>query len=118
MRSALGERPVVVIDSLESPGENSGSIRLERMTPSSDGQSLEGNIHVVSPGASNGGAIDHIGEEVGFVLEGEFELTVGSTTYRLKAGDSFFFRSELPHSYRNPGKATARVLWVNSPPTF
>ena len=108
------ERPAVVIDSVESPG----SIRLERMTPSADGQSLEGNIHVVSPGASNGGEIDHIGEEVGYVLEGEFELTVGSTTYRLKAGDSFFFRSELPHSYRNPGKATARVLWVNSPPTF
>ncbi len=88
------------------------------MTPSVDGQSLEGNIHVVSPGATNGGEINHIGEEVGYVLEGEFELTVGSTTYHLKAGDSFFFRSELPHSYRNPGEAAARVLWVNSPPTF
>ena len=109
-----GERPVIVIDS----AENSDSIRLERMTPSVEGQDLEGNIHVVSPGSSNGGEINHLGEEVGYVIEGEFELTVGNTTYLLKAGDSFFFRSELPHRYRNPGTVIARVLWVNTPPTF
>ncbi len=109
-----GERPLIVIDPADSPGP----IRLERLTPHSEDQSLEGNIHVVSPGASNGGEIKHEGEEVGYVLEGTFELTVGSTTYALKAGDSFFFRSELPHSYRNPSEEEARVLWVNAPPTF
>ena len=98
--------------------ERDSSIRLERLTPYAEGQVLDGNIHVVAPGATNGGEIKHVGEEVGFVLEGEFELTVGSKTYRLKAGDSFFFRSELPHSYLNTGTKTARVLWVNSPPTF
>ncbi len=109
-----GERPVIVIDATDCPD----SIRLERMTPYSEGQSLEANIHVVSPGATNGGEINHVGEEVGYVLEGEFELTVGTTTYQLKVGDSFFFRSELPHAYRNPGAVQARILWVNSPPTF
>lgn len=109
-----GERPVVVID---APG-HTNAIRLERLTPNAGDQALEGNIHVVAPGATNGGEIKHVGEEVGFVLDGEFELTVGSKTYRLKAGDSFFFRSELPHSYRNTGTETTRVLWVNSPATF
>lgn len=109
-----GERPVVVIDE----PERASSIRLERLTPYVEGQTLDGNIHVVAPGATNGGEIKHVGEEVGFVLEGEFELTVGSKTYRLRAGDSFFFHSELPHSYCNTGTETARVLWVNSPPTF
>jgi transcriptional regulator with XRE-family HTH domain len=109
-----GERPVVVIDE----PERASAIRLERLTPFTEGQVLDGNIHVVAPGATNGGEIKHLGEEVGFVLEGEFELTVGSKIYRLKAGDSFFFRSELPHSYSNKGTETARVLWVNSPPTF
>ena len=109
-----GERPVVVI---HEP-ERDSTIRLERLTPYVEDQTLEGNIHVVAPGATNGGEIKHVGEEVGFVLEGEFELTVGSKTYRLKVGDSFFFRSELPHSYSNIGTKTARVLWINSPPTF
>lgn len=39
-------------------------------------------------------------------------------TYRLTAGDSFMFQSELPHAYNNPGETAARVLWVNTPPTF
>ena len=63
-----GERPVVII---EEEGQ-AHSIRLERLTPNIEGQSLEGNIHVVSPGATNGGEIKHVGEEVGYVLEGEF----------------------------------------------
>jgi len=109
-----GERPVVVIDA----PRQTGTIRLERMAPYADGNSLDGNIHVIDPGATSGGEINHVGEEVGYVLEGEIELTVGSSTFTLKVGDSFFFRSELPHSYRNPGTVTARVLWVNSPPTF
>jgi len=109
-----GERPVVAI----GEPERANAIRLERLTPYVEGQALDGNIHVVAPGATNGGEIKHEGEEVGFILEGALELTVGSTTYQLTAGDSFFFRSELPHSYRNTGTGTARVLWVNSPPTF
>jgi quercetin dioxygenase-like cupin family protein len=73
---------------------------------------------VISPGATNGGEIKHVGEEMGYVMRGELELTVGDTTHLLRAGDSFFFRSELPHSYRNPGGVEAQVIWVNTPPTF
>jgi transcriptional regulator with XRE-family HTH domain len=109
-----GEHPVVVIDAPEQPG----SIRLRRLTPNIEDQSLEGNIHVISPGATNGGEIKHVGEEMGYVMRGELELTVGDTTHLLRAGDSFFFRSELPHSYRNPGGVEAQVIWVNTPPTF
>lgn len=109
-----GERPVVIIDE----PQRANAIRLERLVPYIDGRSLDGNIHVVAPGVTNGGEIKHVGEEVGYVLEGQFELTVGNKTYSMKAGDSFFFRSELPHSYRNVGDVTTRVLWVNTPPTF
>jgi mannose-6-phosphate isomerase-like protein (cupin superfamily) len=36
----------------------------------------------------------------------------------LQTGDSFYFSSSVPHSYRNPGKTVTRVLWINTPPTF
>ncbi len=93
-------------------------IRLERLTSYRNGQTIDGNIHIVSPGAWNGGAIHHQGEEIGYVLQGTLELSVGSTTYLLEPGDSFHFPSELPHSYRNPGRTTTRVIWINTPPTF
>lgn len=36
----------------------------------------------------------------------------------LNAGDSFYFPSNLPHAYRDPGKTRLRVVWINTPPTF
>tara|TARA_B110000503_G_C7146774_1_gene413356 strand:+ start:1078 stop:1812 length:735 start_codon:yes stop_codon:yes gene_type:complete len=92
--------------------------RLERLVPPNLGHLLEGNLHILAPGGGSEGVLMHEGEEVGFVLEGEFELTVENITYILKPGDSFVYRSELPHSYRNPGKTRTKVLWVSTPPTF
>ena len=48
-----GDRPVVVIG---EPGQDN-TIRLERVVPYVDGRSLECNIHIVTPGATNGGEI-------------------------------------------------------------
>jgi mannose-6-phosphate isomerase-like protein (cupin superfamily) len=62
--------------------------------------------------------LQHEGEECGYVLEGRLELRVGSKKYSLGRGDSFFFPSTVPHTYHNPGKVIARVVWINTPPTF
>lgn len=95
-----------------------GSIMLERLVVPSPGQLLQGDIHVLEPLARSDEQIHHVGEELGYVLEGELELTLGDKSYRLQAGDSFYFPSTEPHSYRNPGETVTRILWVNTPPTF
>jgi transcriptional regulator with XRE-family HTH domain len=99
-------------------GQNDAGIRLERLIPYAANRTLEGNIHIIGPGASNGGMIRHQGEEVGYVISGEINLTVADIRHVLSEGDSFFFRSDLPHSYQNTTDRQAVVLWVNSPPTF
>ena len=91
---------------------------MERLIPYDAAHLLQGNIHIVSPGGGSEGMLSHEGEEVGFVIEGTLELTVGNETYTLEAEDSFSFRSELPHSYRNPGTVPARVIFINTPPSF
>lgn len=93
-------------------------ITLESLLPVSLAVLLEANIHHVAPGGSSRGFIHHQGEEMGYVLEGEVELTVNGKTVRIKQGDSFFFFSNLPHGYRNLGTVAARILWVNTPPSF
>lgn len=108
--SRNGERPSVRIDRAGSS--------IERLVPTSSGHILEGNLHVLAPGGGSEGMLSHVGEEVGFVIEGKFELTLDNEIYLLQAGDSFTFRSEIPHRYRNPGRTTTRVVWVSSPPTF
>ncbi|HTI18269.1 MAG TPA: cupin domain-containing protein [Trinickia sp.] len=108
------ERPTVVFPSTSKHE----SIRLERLVVPGPGRLLQGDIYVIEPRASSDEQISHVGEELGYVIEGELELTLGETVYLLQPGDSFHFPSTVPHSYRNPGKAITRVLWVNTPPTF
>lgn len=108
------ERPILRINSREKVG----GVRFECLIPYPDSKLLYGSIHVIEPGGGSEGDIKHEGEEVGYVLEGDFELTVSKKSYRLSPGDSFFFESHLPHGYRNPGKVVTRVLWINTPPTF
>jgi transcriptional regulator with XRE-family HTH domain len=93
-------------------------IVLERVVPHAPGVALQADIHLVGVGGASDGLISHAGEEVGYVLEGVVELIVDSRTWRLEAGDSFHFRSERPHGYRNLGNTPARILWINTPPTF
>jgi uncharacterized cupin superfamily protein len=79
---------------------------------------LQCNIHHIEVAGESAGPIQHAGEEVGYVLTGRIELVVDGKSYRLDAGDSFVFRSELAHHYRNVGRERASIFWVNTPPTF
>ena len=109
-----GERITFEID----PLRRGSGVRMERLVPYAKGHLLQGNIHIVAPGGSSEGLITHHGEEVGYVISGELELTVADHTYSLSEGDSFCFRSETPHGYRNTSPREARVLFINTPPTF
>lgn len=99
-------------------GRTGEGINLECLLPNYLANLLEANIHHVAPGGSSEGFIQHQGEEMGFVLKGQLELLVGDQKVDLCEGDSFFFKSHLPHGYRNPGTVAAQVLWVNTPQSF
>ena len=105
--SRAGERQALAIDAKGS--------HVERLVAPDGDHLLEGHLHVIAPGGGSEGVVAHEGEEVGYVVEGQLELTVGHETFLLKAGDSFSFRSEIAHHYRNASKKPARVVWVSTP---
>ena len=109
-----GHRVMIELDGLR----RGQGIKMERLIPSAKGRLLQGNIHIVAPGGSSDGMISHDGDEVGYVIIGEIELVISGKAYRLGPGDSFNFRSDLPHGYRNVGSGEARIIWVNTPPSF
>ena len=109
-----GERPV--IGHAEAP--NGEGTTAEVLIPYAEGRLLEGFIVIIAPGGHTGGMLQHKGEEVGYVIEGQLELTIASETYLLSAGDSFHFPSDLPHAYGNPGNVPMRAVWINTPPSF
>jgi transcriptional regulator with XRE-family HTH domain len=106
-----GQRPVAHTD----PIREGQRVSYERLVPFGAGNLLEGNVHVIEPGGLKHDPITHQGETLGYVIEGQLELTVEASSYTLNAGDSFFFKNHLTNSYRNVASGVARVLWVNTP---
>ncbi|GAU09293.1 helix-turn-helix domain-containing protein [Desulfoplanes formicivorans] len=109
-----GSRPMMNVSTLRSGKD----IVLEALAPHAPDRLLQANIHIIQPGGHTDGEYQHEGEDLGYVLEGQLELFLEGNTYHLGPGDSFLFRSERKHSYRNPGKSVTRVIWVNTPPSF
>lgn len=92
-------------------------VRSDGMTKhllSPPGSSLTGLMVRVEPGGGTAGAYHHAGHEFGLVVAGEVELTIDTVVYRLKAGDSFAFRSTLDHAFRNVGGGPCEIVWVNT----
>ena len=105
-----GERPVLPF------AASSNAISLERVIPDPESRLLQCNIVYIDAGGEVAGTNQHTGEETGYLLEGQLELTVDGHKHRLVAGDAFAFRSDQPHGFRNGGPGRTSVFWVVSPP--
>ena len=79
---------------------------------------MEPHLFRVAPKAGSGESYAHDGEEFLYVLRGELHIELEEERYRLQPGDSFYFESTTPHSWKNPGRSETWLLWVNTPPTF
>lgn len=69
-------------------------------------------VILVPAGAGSDEVLVGVGEKAGLVLEGTIVLNVGDRRAELQAGDSFQFKSTVPHSVRNESSKPARLLWV------
>lgn len=73
----------------------------------------------LAPGASSEGTYRHEGEEFIHVLSGCLEVVLDEDRFfQIGAGDSFYFESRRPHSWRNAFDGETVALWINTPPTF
>jgi DNA-binding transcriptional MerR regulator/quercetin dioxygenase-like cupin family protein len=79
---------------------------------------MEPHLFRIAPQADSGERYTHEGEEFIYVLEGMLDISLDQENYRLKPGDSFYFESNVPHRWKNPGRSETLLLWVNTPPTF
>ncbi len=59
--------------------------------------------------------IAHQGEEAGVVLEGKIEITIGAETRLLSPGEAYYFDTNVPHRFRNPGSEPCRLVSCATP---
>ena len=71
------------------------------------------------PGAHTGKHdIIHDGEECGIILSGTLEVQVGNQVKVLKAGDAYYFKSTIPHQFKNVGRLPCELISACTPPSF
>jgi DNA-binding transcriptional MerR regulator/mannose-6-phosphate isomerase-like protein (cupin superfamily) len=95
----------------------SSGVTVQNLT--TDRRRMECHRFQLAPGASSEGAYSHEGEEFMHVLAGSIEIVLdGDQFFELREGDSFYFESRRPHSWRNSHDGETALIWVNTPPTF
>ncbi len=95
-----------------------GDAKIQMLVRNIQNRRMQPFYTTIEPGGGSKGSYSHIGEECGIVLKGILEINLNGKAYQLKKNESFYFSSQEPHSWSNPGKTKAVVIWVVSPPTF
>ena len=69
------------------------------------------------PGAERTDPVTRPTQEIGYIVSGALEITIGDTTHSLEAGDSFRIRGE-PFRWANRGPEPCIAIWVIAPPVY
>ena len=85
----------------------------ELLSPQRDGPVEIYELTISSDGSSGSDFVTHSEEKAGYVLAGRIRLWLDQTPYLLDMGDSFTFPGGMPYMFDNPGKETARLLWMS-----
>lgn len=104
-------------DFFEAEDEELG-YTVEWVIPNAQKNEMEPILVTLKPGGRYKEEIAHEGEEFGYVLAGNIVLHMGNRKYRVHKGESFYYKSNNTHFISNPGKITAKIIWVSSPPSF
>jgi transcriptional regulator with XRE-family HTH domain len=93
-----------------------GAVVVGTITAESGPFDLDASVMEIAAGAGTGDQQPRAaGESLVHVVSGTLELVVSGQAFRLTAGDSMHFRSEAPHSWRNPSTRTTKLLWTSLP---
>lgn len=90
--------------------------KIEWIVPTAQKNMMEPIRLTLQPGGETYPDNPHEGEEFGYVLKGSISIHVGSYTYIVKAGESFYYKPEKKHYITS--KKGAELIWVSTPPSF
>jgi len=76
---------------------------------------IQATLYRNPPGEGRKFPFSHGGEEFVYVVKGEVLFSLNKEEYHLKEGDSMYYRSELNHSWMNPGEEDSVIIIFNSP---
>lgn len=114
----LDEKVVFTKDDVfESENEDLNYI-LKWLIPNAQKNAMEPILMELGPGGKTKEDYPHEGEEFGYVINGSIFLHIGNDNYKVKKGESFYYKANSNHYVVNSGKSVAKIIWVSTPPSF
>ena len=102
-----------------TPDGTDGRFPVQSLTGDLVDPEMDGFILILPPGATSGEEpLHHRGDELVFCIRGKATFTIGGKDYALGPGDSLHFKSDQPHSWKNPGRSKAELILVCSLPAL
>ncbi len=98
--------------------ETDHGVKIDWLIPNAQKKQMEPIMITLQSGAQSELDLPHEGEEFGYVLAGAVDLILGETSYHVRKGDSFSYKTSKQHYLINNGKTQAVVLWISTPPNF
>ena len=92
--------------------------KLMWLVPNAQKNAMEPIMVTLEPEGRYVDEAPHEGEEFGFVLLGSILLHLGNRRYRVKKGESFYFKAKENHYISNPSKTQSKIIWISTPPSF
>lgn len=114
----LEDKIVFTEEDIYSTANDELGYKISWLIPNAQKNTMEPILIALNPGSTSNIESPHKGEEFGFVLKGSVNLCVGKKKYKVKKGESFYFKSNKIHFLENISSKPAMVLWVANPPSF
>jgi transcriptional regulator with XRE-family HTH domain len=115
----ISDNPIVRLNERKHYQEVGKGINIYLLTSQDANKQMEPLLFKLAGKATSGTvSYRHFGQEFVLVLKGVVEITLNDTVYILRKGDSIYFNSNVPHSFKNIAKEEAEAVWVVTPPTF
>lgn len=88
-------------------------VKTQLLIPGVEDKEIDPRLVVLKPGSSTFPEDYHEGEEFGFVIDGNIELWLDETRYKVKAGECFYYKADHRHQIRNTSKnKKSTFLWI------
>ena len=114
----VNERVKFTDDDMFETEDEELKYRLKWLVPDAQKNEMEPIMLILEPNGKYKEEAPHEGEEFGFVLHGIVNLNLGDKVYKIRKGESFYFKPKSNHYISNAGKTEATVIWVSTPPSF
>ncbi len=92
--------------------------KIEWIIPNAQKNMMEPIRLTLEPGGTTYPDNPHEGEEFGYILSGSAYVYLGKERYKVKKGETFYFKSNVTHYIKANSKTGATLLWISTPPSF